>query len=152
NLRGVASKAECAQRTRTVRGVINPRVVGPARPQRATLADVTDLDPEIHVAMAGVRAGGNHAVIGVEQPRRPVSDGKRADRSRVLVRCCGTALVSSVKVGVLQAICAIERDIDIVLNDLLWGEVRRVEGCLPILVVRARTAIQVKVEPGAAPT
>src|SRR5205809_839514 len=80
-------------------------IVGPSRPQAAVLADVSHLDPELDISAVGIRAGINHAIVGVEQPGWPVPNRERTRRRRALAGGRAAAGISAprwgVKVGIL---------------------------------------------------
>src|ERR1017187_1386991 len=140
-----------AGRDRTVRGVVNTGVIGPARAQTAVLPEVTDLDPEADIGAVRGRAGNDHAIAGMKEPRGPVADGERRGCGDRLAGGGRTDAIPAIDTGVRDAVHTVKSEVEVILDDCLRPEVRRVERRLPILIIRAGTAVEVKAQGIAAP-
>ena len=144
DLRGAAADAERTSGRRAVDGVIDAAIARPAN--AGILGLVTNLGPETDGRISPVGVGRDDPVAVMEQPRGPVADGERQGDGGG-----GAAAVAAVEVSILDTIRAVEGEVKIILNNLVGAEAGGVKGSLPILVVRAGTAVGVPIQRRAAP-
>src|SRR6185295_16644525 len=119
------------------------------------LPDVGRLYPELHVRRAAIRARENHPIVIVIKPCGPVAN-REWTRSGGRLAGGGTAAFIAptcrcINERVLHTVHSVKREIQVILKDLFGAEVRRAERSLPILVVRARSAVEIKMQRIAAP-
>src|ERR1017187_5438301 len=136
-LRCSAGNTERAGRRGAVGGVVNPGIVHPSGGGAVVLANVGNFDPKGDAGMAGIGAGVDNAVVAVVEPGGPVADGEGSGGGGGLGGGGSAPPVAAVEVSVFSP--GIECKIEVILNDVISAKAGRIEGGLPILVVRARS-------------